>query len=391
MPVLCACGVDTNGLLDVVDGAEEGAKVDVSAADVATSGDAGASTDVRPVIDQASPDVAMGGPDAPSDAQAGEAGDAGADTDARIVAPSDGQVDAPDDGQGDGSTDAPNVPPDAAPWPIVWDGGALAGPQPFDSDWILFCSTLAACGQMPSVSACMSHLPQPSSPDALIPPFSAIASVDTASPNCASVGAALGDGSACPSTTSDVCAGNSLVTCRWGFKMTVDCGRLGMVCSNGSGNAGCGFGDCSAAQEGATYCVGSDYVTQCTSGRYRPLLDCHTLGATCIGPAGTAQCRGAGAMGCSGGSSCSGTSIIECLGGATATVDCVALYDPSFTCVANNTPSPICAAGSSCDPGTYIDTCSGMNQVSYCNAGIAATYNCRANGWTRCITAHCAP
>jgi hypothetical protein len=403
LSVLWACGVDTNGLLDLGDAGEEGPGADANGGavdgtrdDTASSPDGGRITDGRDEI-ESSTDVAVQPPgDAPSDTPADRAGDAGADT--QTDAPIDGQADAfdaqpdgPVDGQADGPTDASN-PSDAAPLPlpIVWDGGAIADPQPFDSDWTLFCMTLAACGQVPSASACLSHLPQPSSPDALIPPFSTVSSVDVASPNCASVGAALGDGSMCPLTTADVCAGNSLVTCRFGFKMTVDCGRLGMVCSSGSGSAGCGFGDCAASQEGATYCVGSSYVAECSAGRYRPLLDCRIFGAGCVGPAGTAQCQGRGTMGCSGGPTCSGTSLVECFGGATASVDCVALYDPSFSCFAGNTAAT-CAAGTSCDPATYADTCGGMNSVNYCNAGAPANFNCRMSGWNRCIAGHCAP
>jgi hypothetical protein len=80
----------------------------------------------------------------------------------------------------------------------------------------------------------------------------------------------------------------------------------------------------------------------------------------------------------------------ECMGGFRATADCVGLYGSSFTCVTANT-GPICAAGTACDPTTYVDSCMGMNQVDYCNAGLAAAYNCRNAAWNRCVGGHCSP
>jgi hypothetical protein len=396
MGAACACGLDQNGLLDASDAGKESDATlvgDTGAADTAPSDglpvsvdapqDMGTGADV--LVDVALEDrpIAMG--DASPDSFAGPH-DAMPDTRADAIpdAMPEAMIDAPPDGTAD-------APVDSGPRPLIWDGGGVADPQFFDSDWIFFCSTLVACGEMPSVSACMSQLHQPSSPDALIPPFYVVRNVNNASPMCAAVATALGGGTVCPSATADTCSGNSLSTCRLGFTMTIDCGRLGMVCSNGNGNAGCGFGDCAPSQEGKTYCVGSNYVARCKSGRYVPLLDCQTFAATCIGPPGAAQCQGGGRP-CSGAApSCSGTAIVQCMAGMQASLDCSSAYDPSFTCLLSAAAVPSCAADTMCDPGTYMDSCTGMNQLDFCNAGSVTTYNCRANAFNRCLGGHCMP
>jgi hypothetical protein len=377
------CGLGTGGLLDLPDAstgdgvAPDGSVIDGPAGDEGLpADDGGPSTDAGDSV-EASADVAL---DAPADAR-----------DARADAPPDARdarVDAPDDAPAD-------APTDSGPLPIVWDGGAIADPPFVDTDWVSFCATLGACGLMPSMSACVALSPQPTSHDALIPPLSIINRVvNVASPNCTSVSQALGNGSMC--TAADACSGNSLVTCRMGFMMTIDCGGLGMVCTNGNGNPGCGFGDCAASQEGSTYCVGPYNVAQCTSGRYVPLLDCLTFGATCAGPDATARCQGQGGMACAGGPTCNSGSIAECINGVPLNADCAGLYDPnalSFTCVTSTTGAPLCAAGIACDPATFVDTCNGgMNMVHFCNAGAMANFNCAMGGFLNgCTGGHCVP
>lgn len=392
MAAAWACGLDGNGLLEAVDAGKPGdatVAADRGAADTASADNTSIGVDALDdvetgadaLVDVALADQTIAPVDAPVDAFVGS-------PDARPDAMPDATFEAAIDAPPDVAADAPV---DSGPLPIVWDGGAVADPQFFDTDWVYFCFTLVACGEMPSVSACVSRLQQPSSPDALIPPFYLIRNVNAASPLCANVRTALGDGTTCPSTTADRCTGNSLSTCRLGFMMTVDCSRLGMVCSNGNGSAGCGFGDCAPSQEGKTYCVGSSYVAQCKNGRYAPLLDCQTFAAACVGPPGRAQCQGAGPI-CSGAAAaCNGTAIVQCMNGMEGSVDCSTVYDPSFMCLLSPTGVPTCAAGRACDPATYVDTCLGANQVDYCNAGVPILYNCRASGFTRCMGGHCMP
>jgi hypothetical protein len=406
----CACALETSGLLDIADAGDGGPSADVDVGGDMTLGES-AAADGLPSTDAGGDSSGEGGQGADTsdgNGQGADASDGGttttaADADARadvaadgfVQATSDGNTDAPADGLADGAADAPadataDVVADSGPWPILWNGGAIADPLFVQNDWVNFCVTLVACGEMPSISACIALQHQPSSPDALIPPYDPIVhGVNTASPNCGQVATVLGDGSMCPRTSADACSGNSLVTCRWGFKMTIDCGRLGMVCSNGNGNAGCGFGDCAGWQEGSTFCAGP-YVVQCKSGRYIPLQDCQTFGATCVGPDGIAQCRGNG-MRCMGGPTCGGASIVACMQGHTASADCSALYDPSFACVMGNGAVPTCAAGQACDPASYVDMCGGGNQVDICNAGATLKYNCRVNSWGACASGHCVP
>jgi hypothetical protein len=365
---LCACGLDRSGLLDADvagdDGpfGDEGVVVDQPMVDVDVSAEGGGqNTDAETEV---GPNVAPGAPET------------GAHSDVATDAPLDATVpDASTDAAMEGPRrDAPvDAPTETGPLPIVWDGGAIVDPQFYDSDWINFCVALVACGEMPTVGACVALLHQPSSPDVLIPTPDMVASVNNASPDCKQVRRALGGGLACPSSTADMCNGNSLVTCRLGFTMTIACGDLGMVCSNGSANVGCGFGDCADAQEGQTYCVGPNYLSLCTRGRYEPILDCQTFGGTCTGPAGAAQCRGTGGTTCSGSGSCVGSSLVECMGGLLGGVDCSQLFDPTFTCVVDDAGDPMCAGGSSCDPELMPDTCTPTMQVSFCNVGASAT------------------
>jgi hypothetical protein len=364
---LCACGLDRNGLLDLDGGAigrpaTNGGVVDGSAGE---RGD---------LID-------------PGDASTAPDDSATTQADGTAVGP---DIDAL--AEATASADSADTAIDSAPLLIVWDGGPIVNPQFSDADWVSFCVALSACGQMPSISACVALLHQPSSPDALVPAPNLVLSISNAGADCARIGQLLGDGSTCPTATADTCSGNSLVTCLWGFQMTMDCGPLGMVCSMGSGSAGCGFGDCAAAQEGKTYCVGSSELAQCTHGRYSPLLSCQTFGAKCVGPAQTALCQGTGGSGCNGGPSCNGTSIVECLGGLLGSADCAALYGSAFQCVPGNAGVPVCAAGTACDPASNVDTCMGKNQASFCNAGATANYDCKSSGWKGgCTAGRCTP
>jgi hypothetical protein len=294
------------------------------------------------------------------------------------------------DGGGDGATadvdfDAPpEAPPDATPAPIVWDGGMVADPSFSDADWISFCVGLVGCGELGSISRCMGRLRQPHDRNALYPPLAMVRCVVNAGSDCTMVAGCLGDGSQC--NAPDSCDANGdLVTCRWGFKSTVDCGSLGMVCSPGIGNAGCGFGDCNAWQQGQTTCVGQ-WEVACDHGRYDPRLDCLTWGAACNPAIG--RCVGNGGA-CSGSPTCTGGNnmIQECLGGRIATFDCTnnMFFGPGFHCFTDDAGAPSCELGTQCDP-SYGDWCEGSNghHVYFCNAGAtggAGSFDCFGNQW----------
>jgi hypothetical protein len=207
--------------------------------------------------------------------------------------------------------------------------------------------------------------------------------VGNASSDCGQVTQCVGGG-ACNKGTPDSCSGNTLSTCRWGFQTKVDCGALGMVCSGGVANPGCGFGDCAAWQQGQRYCAGQ-YLVTCDHGRYTPVVDCGLFGATCGGAAPSAECVGASG-GCIGSTPlCSGAKIDQCMGGQQAGADCSQLYGSSFQCVPGSAAgsAPTCAQGTACTPAN-ADSCdsSGKN-AQFCNAGKAATYNCgqKKLGW----------
>jgi hypothetical protein len=410
------CALDKGGLLDVDDGedapsGDDSVVVDAASADEASM-DAGATGDASTDVfaDSGSEVAADGGGDAPTEARPGaDAGvDASTDASAREDldavagdAARDGSVDAPIDAvrpsdaptdtevPSDASSDAPN---DTGPLPLVWDGGMVVDPQFDDGDWVSFCVALVACGEMPGVSSCVALLSQPSSGDALIPTPDMVADVNNVAPDCEQVARALGGGQSCLVTTADSCDGNSLVTCRWGFAMKIDCGDLGLVCSSGNGNAGCGFGDCAPSQEGETYCIGSNYLARCASGRYEPALDCQTFGGMCVGLPGTAQCQGTGGPMCTGGATCSGTSIVQCMDGLLGSLDCSQAYDPTFSCFVDDAGAPVCAASQSCDPSLATDTCSrAMTKVRFCNEGVDDTYDCIGNGYSGCDGGKCFP
>lgn len=370
----CSCGLDRGGLLDV-ENEDDGSSGD-SGVDATSTGDgsneSGAGADAPDGAFVSGQDGADVEEQAPADAGTGDEPDAST-------------VDAP-------IGDAASVTVVRAT-PILWDGGPIADPDLNDTNWTAFCVALVACGEMPSVSACVGLLPQPASRDVLIPTTEMVNNVGIVEPDCAQVAAAIGGGQACPSSTPDACEGNSLVTCRWGFGMKVDCGELGLVCSRGDGNAGCGFGDCAASQEGKTYCVGSNYVAVCSSGRYEPAVDCETFGGGCAGPQGTAGCVGTGGASCTGGGgSCADTTLTECADGVLGSVDCSPFYNANFACFVNGGGAAFCAAGQSCDP-LATDTCGGqgMTKVNFCNAGLDDTYDCTENGYSGCDGGKCYP
>jgi hypothetical protein len=174
--------------------------------------------------------------------------------------------------------------------------------------------------------------------------------------------------------------------------MTIDCGSVGMVCSNGSGNPGCGFGDCSALEEGQTFCVGPNYVAQCTGGRYEPKLDCQTFGGSCVGPDRTAHCQGTGATCVASAAGCVGSRMVLCLGGLQGGIDCAAAYDQygtyGFKCLVDDGGAPTCAVDTACDPATSTDSCTSGTIVDFCNAGAPGTYNC-SSFWNFCDAGHC--
>jgi hypothetical protein len=376
MTMLCACGLDKIGLLGVEGG---------------IAGLTG--VDAEPVESGSGDSAAVG------------AGDASDESSARLIdAPTaqfDGSVEGTTIASNDAAMNDAAIPTDAAagagseggpPLPIVYNGGAIVDPKFNEAEWTSFCVALTACGLVPSMSGCVQGLGQPASPDVMVPSFTMINAIMNAGSDCTRIRQILGDGTGCFSGVADTCSGNSLVTCRWGFRLTADCGDFGMTCSSGNGNAGCGFGDCSMSQEGKTYCAGPSQLVQCNRGRYRPFLDCQTFGAMCVGPDETSSCQGTAGPGCSGAPVCKGASIVVCMDGLLAGANCGALYGSGFTCLSNDAGVPICAAGTSCDAATNTDVCLGNNQLTFCSAGAIANYDCKATGWMGgCVAGHCAP
>ncbi|MDP9036313.1 MAG: hypothetical protein M3O50_16045 [Myxococcota bacterium] len=306
------------------------------------------------------------------------------------VAPASPDAPGVPDGSGGGPfSDAPMQPPS-----FVWDGGMIPDRVLADSVWTSFCVALGACGQFPNVSGCLAHIPQPAGADVLFPSATLLQCVANAGTSCGAIAQCLNDGSKCkPNKNPDTCSGSILATCRWGFKLTTDCADVGMICTNGRSNVGCGFGDCAPWQEGATYCAGPLVVT-CRHGRYAPTLDCRAFGSACGGNAGTADCQPSGppCTGAASGPSCQGSNISACLGGQVGSASCAALYGAGFSCFMDPTSnSPGCALDSACDPATYQDSCNGPT-LDYCNAGAVSSYDCAANQWgAGCAHGGCSP
>jgi hypothetical protein len=349
-----ACGLETGGLLVDSDGpAVLDASTDVLGDWVAVSSEGSIVTDAG-VHDRESAS------DAPSDAPSEAPSDAAKD-------------DAIDDatGQVPDVDSSPPPPTDAAPAPLLYDGSYVAGPAFADSYWVGFCVGVTGCFNVGTISACLGHMPQPLDSNALIPPQSMLACVDNAGKDCGSVYICLGGGSApCDSNTRpDSCSGNVFNTCLAGVPIAVDCGRLGLVCSEGAGNAGCGFGDCYAWQEGQTVCAGSNYLVECHNGRYRPLLDCQVLGLTCGGS--PAQCQNL-SFGCAG-------------------VQCQQLFGSgSFQCSVDANGMPRCTLDTACT-AAQADTCDSTGvYTQFCNDGMSFSYNCQAAHWRGCNNGLCA-
>ena len=389
---LCACGLDKNGLLDTEGGIGMRGGIDAEPAETDSgegkrSGTGGAEgRDVHGADSGGARDASHESAAPPRDA---------------ATAQSDGPVEGTTTTSNDAAVHDAATPADAAtgevheagpPLPIVYNGGEIVDPKFNEAEWSSLCVALTACGLVQSMSGCAQRLGQPASPDVLVPSFTMINAIMNAGSDCMRIHEILGDGAPCSAGVADTCSGNSLVTCRWGFRLTADCGDFGMTCSSGSGNAGCGFGDCSGSQEGKTYCVGPSQLVQCNRGRYRPFLDCQTFGANCVGPDETASCQGTAGPGCSGAPVCKGPMIVECMDGYLAGANCDALYGAGFTCLSNDAGVPICASGTACDPATYGDACMGGNQISFCNAGAITSYDCTRMGWTGgCVAGRCVP
>jgi hypothetical protein len=323
---VAACGLDMNGLLQTPFGDDGGASLDAGSDATAGSGEGSAGQD------------GSGG---------GEGG-------------------GPAIEGGDDSTPPP--PQDASPAPLLYDGGAIADPTFANGDWVKFCVGVTACFQAGSISRCMAALSPPGSATPVFPTPDMIACVGNQGPDCTAVAACLGAGAKCnPQTTADTCSGSSWVTCRFGVKIVVDCAGLGLVCSPGAGNAGCGFGDCYAWQQGQRLCAGQ-YVVECNHGRYEPRLDCQLFGLSCGGAPG--QCQG---------------DVSSC-----TNLDCAQLYqNGGFQCSVGGA-GPYCSLGNQC-VGTQMDTCDPAgHQAQFCNAGVPAQYDCHGAKWANdCQNGRC--
>jgi hypothetical protein len=329
-----ACALDKNGLLQEPAG-DDGGLVDGAGDGASTSGEGGPGDD------------------------GGSPGDDGSVADGAT-------------GDGPAPDVVPPPPADASPAPVVYDGGTIADPVLSDDAWIAFCVGVTGCfPPAGSISACMGRMPQPLDPAVAFPTPSMIACVgaNVSPPNCNAIASCLGVTGPCNPQTPDACTGQTLTTCRSGGLLGVDCTSLGMVCSAGAGNAGCGFGDCFAWQEGQTACAGT-YVAKCHAGRYEAWQDCHRVGATCGGsPAGCQP-----TLGCS-------------------NVNCGQLYgNGSFHCSVGPGGTPQCALGNQCTPAS-ADTCDKPGHVaSFCNAGVPDTYDCIHNTWPNgCQGGVCSP
>ena len=305
-----------------------------------------------------------GGPDAANDGtiasgEGGGPGDDGGGSDGPGGGTGDGAP-AGDGAKGDSASQPDVTPPplDAGPAPLAYDGGVVADPTFSDDAWMKFCVGVTGCFDAGSISACMGGLPQPVDPPQFFPPPSLIGCVGAQGSSCAQVKACFGIGGTCSTSTPDGCNGNAWTTCRMGGLLSVDCAALGMVCSLGSGNAGCGFGDCYAWQEGQTVCAGQ-YVVTCHQGRYEPKEDCRAVNATCGGS--PASCLG----------------VVGC-----TSVSCGGPYqNGGFKCTVDPAGDPTCALGNQCGP-TQADSCDPAgHQAKFCNAGVPAQFDCHGAGW----------
>ena len=385
-----ACGLAKGGLLEAPDASEPVA--DATSQDEPTPGDEPSGT---PPDDGATSDVdATGTPPADASEAATATPEAGLDAhqadDAPLRTP-DASPDVRVDSPADVANDAVDSPPDGPPAPLAYDGGVVADPTFFDDEWVTFCAALVGCGELPSLSGCVALLKQPTVPDLLIPPDSMVTGVGDIAPDCQAVRDMLGDGLPC--TAPDTCSGGLPRHVPLGLPHDhpVRAARP-RVLEQGSGNAGCGFGDCDASQEGQTYCAGT-YVTTCTGGRYVPSLDCNVFGATCAGVAGSAACaaqEGAPARRARRAATAPGWSSAWAGGRAPSTAaTATTRASPCFTDVQG---TPTCALGASCDPATTVDTCNPDGTISFCNAGVPDLYGCTgANLWSGCSAGACTP
>ena len=266
-----------------------------------------------------------------------------------------------------------------------------AGPPPTvisHAQWSAFCQTFAACGLLgANVSACVN---QPRSLGALpLEPASVLACISAAGNNCGAVKVCFADGSsntACNGDTfAPTCSGNVYQACLGpgvSSSYAVDCTKLGLTCTAPTSSAPlqtyCGFGACDPSVV-LDYCI-ANFATKCIHGDLSPVEDCRVFANEVCGilPTGQSACLGSGAA-CTL-DRCAGNTLVSCKHGKEASYDCSLI---GLTCVSPK-GIPQCGLGIACD-ATYVETCVGNKKLTYCDAGVIATYDCDAAGWKTCV------
>ena len=283
---------------------------------------------------------------------------------------------------------------DFAPKPPDMTITVDAGPPPTvisHATWSSFCQVFAACGLLgANVSACVNYPP----PLGSLPlePASVLTCISAAGSDCAGVNQCFANGSTSTACNGDTfvptCAGNVYQACLGpgtSSKYDVDCAKLGMTCVVPTKSSPlqffCGFGACDPNVV-LDYCV-SNFDTKCVNGDLSPIEDCRVFDNEVCGllPGGQSACMGTGPA-CTM-DTCSGTTLVSCKHGKQATYDCSKI---GLTCVApivNGVATPTCAKGIVCD-ASFKELCVG-NVLTYCDAGIVATFDCAANGWKKCV------
>jgi hypothetical protein len=260
------------------------------------------------------------------------------------------------------------------------------------------CNTAAACGILPGgniigISACTQFIQAVNEPEGAnfvhIDPDEVNCLAEAGS-DCDRARACLnyGQTAASCSGTSQMCDGNTWVSCDGLTGINGNNGTRRFKCSSlnagasclvANGQADCGYATCAI---GFPTCDG-DVLETCTTG-IRQRYDCGRTNSTCVPGAGLSQahCRGTG-PGCSGTGNlrCDGTFVVSCSDGQEARYDC---KRQNLGCFEHaNTRGVDCALGEECDPADFAAECNGL-KLTYCNKGRRSQINCGDYGFNGC-------
>jgi hypothetical protein len=224
--------------------------------------------------------------------------------------------------------------------------------------------------------------------------FNCVAAASTCDELRACTRPSAAEAAVCDTTTQDTCSGNTLVNCSMkGTSREVtayDCAAAGLVCGVSADGPNCGIASCDPASTPPS-CKG-DLLASCeTQGNVLVSRDCRREGQAC-------RANSAGVFDCVGDTPCDpltfqfrcdGATEVDCWDGTESRFDCSRVgmtCNLKVTDIADgSTRSMSCTPiEQQCSVGVSESCQDGV--ITYCNAGLPATFDCRSVGLSGCAT-----